>query len=151
MYRHYNLRINCFVCIFVRIGLCVLFFVFVYLQLLVERLWDTAEIHRWHKLLHGCQFSICQLAILGSDPIHNQSKFLLLQTEYDLQATVTIHINNKVFSFIINVISMIGVHWPSAISHHCTSPCWRSPSVCLQTVWSCLWICIKQDESAPLW
>lgn len=64
-------------------GFCFIF----YLHLLVEGLRDTSQVHRWYKLLHGRQLSICQLTILCSDPIHNQSKFLLLQTKYDLQAT----------------------------------------------------------------
>jgi len=57
------------------------------LQLSVKRLGGTAQVHRGHKLLHGCQLSICQKAVLGSDPIDDQSKLLLLQTENDLRAT----------------------------------------------------------------
>lgn len=78
-YRHYNRWMN---------RLHVLssdYLDFFYLQLLVKGLWSTAQVHRWHKLLHGRQLSICQLTILGSDPIHNQSEFLLLQAEYDLR------------------------------------------------------------------
>ena len=66
-------------------------FIFFYLQLLVKGLWSTAQVHRRHKLLHGRQLSICQLTILSSDPIHDQSELLLLQTEYDLQAAQPPH------------------------------------------------------------
>lgn len=70
--------------------------------------------------------------------------------------------NDKVFSsvwfhaavlniYILLRLFFIWFHWPSATFHHCTSPCWRSPSVCLQTVWSCLWRCTERDESALLW
>lgn len=52
----------------------------------MEGLRASTQIHWWQKQLHGCQLGVCQLTILRSDPIHNQSEFLLLQTKYDLGA-----------------------------------------------------------------
>lgn len=45
-------------------------------------------------MLHGCHLRICQLTILCSDSIHNQPKFLFLQTEHDLQAVNHTHKND---------------------------------------------------------
>lgn len=65
------------------------------LQLVVQRLRDTAQVHRRLKLLHGRQLNISHLTVLGPDPIHNQAEFLLLQTEYDLQAAHSGHHTRK--------------------------------------------------------
>lgn len=50
----------------------------------MEGLWSSTQIHWGQKQLHGCQLRLCQLTILRSDPVHNQSEFLLLQAEDDL-------------------------------------------------------------------
>lgn len=52
----------------------------------MEGLRSSTQIHWWQKQLHGGQLRLCQLTVLRSDPVHNQSEFLLFQTEYDLGA-----------------------------------------------------------------
>lgn len=111
-----------------------------YLQLLVKGLRCTPQVDWWQKVLHGCQLSICHLTILCSDSIHNQSKKLLLQTEHDLYVNHNMHKNNKecgvCLFFFLNAntrTEIMPFHRPCAIFHHCTSPCWRFPSLCLQT------------------
>lgn len=49
---------------------------------------------------------MCQLTILCSDPIHNQSEFLPLQTEYDLQATPS-HTNTHSDEWAFNIVERV--------------------------------------------